>query len=294
MSDLLGIDTSHWNGQIDFEKAKNAGVQFVILKVTDFDRNTKKGFVDSEYERSWVNSGKAGILRSAYCWLQPRIDPRLQAEFFIAEWKKYFCELPPVLDVEDENILSASDMLWRVQVWLEFVEKELGITPIVYTSLGYMKKFDSARTGFLAHYPLHLAQYTNWPVPNIPKPWSKWTFWQYSSTASGKQYGASGGYMDVNRFNGTVDDLFEMCHLEPVEIPKPEPVIETGIPFEVIADTLRVRSGPDLSYPVVDMLTKGSVIIARDVKASNEAWVKIGEGRFVALAYQGAQLLKKR
>jgi hypothetical protein len=51
--------------------------------------------------------------------------------------------------------------------------------------------------------PLWIAQYTTL-CPDLTSPWNTWAFWQYSE--SGSVPGISGG-IDVDRFNGTFDEL---------------------------------------------------------------------------------------
>src|SRR5262249_32268003 len=53
--------------------------------------------------------------------------------------------------------------------------------------------------------PLWVAQYTTAPCPDIPVPWTKWLIWQYTST--GSVAGVPGMTLDVDQFNGTLDDL---------------------------------------------------------------------------------------
>ena len=43
----IGIDVSGWQGEIDFEKIKNAGVEFIIIKVGGNTGTEKENYVDS-------------------------------------------------------------------------------------------------------------------------------------------------------------------------------------------------------------------------------------------------------
>jgi lysozyme len=61
---------------------------------------------------------------------------------------------------------------------------------------------------------LWLAQYTSAPAPQVPKAWTAWTFWQY--IGKGKTPGVSLP-VDLNWFNGTLDDLKALTVAAPVE-----------------------------------------------------------------------------
>lgn len=206
MTRAFGIDTSHWDGKVDWAKAKSAGASFGIFKLTDFYKNVQTGFVDSQAANSWKGTKENGIVSGAWCWLQPKHDPKVQANYYLDAWYKYPTNMPPILDFEDRNVVSWNDMLWRACTWLEYVEEQTKKTPIVYTSLGYVNEFDKQKRSILARYPLWLAQYpyvfTANSKPTVPYPWNDWVMWQYSDKAVGAVYGGQSSTMDVNVFNG--------------------------------------------------------------------------------------------
>ena len=55
---IKGIDISHWNGKIDFEKVKASGIDFVIIKAGGSD----KGFyTDSKFIENYKKAEAAGL-----------------------------------------------------------------------------------------------------------------------------------------------------------------------------------------------------------------------------------------
>jgi len=48
MAQALGLDTSHWDGIMDWQKASFMGVSFGIFKMSDFYSNPK-------YPESWID-----------------------------------------------------------------------------------------------------------------------------------------------------------------------------------------------------------------------------------------------
>jgi lysozyme len=56
---------------------------------------------------------------------------------------------------------------------------------------------------------LWIANYVD-PIPPIPKPWTGYTFWQYSETASRAGFPLQ-KHGDLNWFNGSMADLNKLA-----------------------------------------------------------------------------------
>lgn len=196
---ILGCDTSHWSGEIDFAIMAARGIRFDIAKMTDFRKLSSIGFVDSNWDKTYLGCRDNDILTGGYHWLQPGADPTVQARFYLDQYFKTPTDFPPVLDFEDASFTSASDYAWRAQKWLQVVENETGRVPIVYTGKWFMAKFPKDKVSFLVKYPLWIAQYTVLQLPpSVPYPWDKWSIWQYSATGDGLYYGTSSKAIDLN------------------------------------------------------------------------------------------------
>ena len=50
MSYIIGCDTSHWSGNIDFAKMHAAGAVFWFTKAVDSERGTGRLFEDIEFD----------------------------------------------------------------------------------------------------------------------------------------------------------------------------------------------------------------------------------------------------
>ena len=115
-------------------------------------------------------------------------------------------DLPPVLDLEAPEewegvaVLSRTPLVLR---WLDAVERQLQRRPVIYLSPAFMTDV-LHNASALAQYPVWLAHYTTDPEPAVPKPWTKWTFWQ--QTRQGSMPGVS-SHVDLNCFNGTLEEL---------------------------------------------------------------------------------------
>jgi lysozyme len=171
----IGIDVSHHQGKIDWEellekKGFDTIIDFVYCKVTEGDDH-----LDTQYERNRTELNDRGVLNGAYHYFSTKRPPRPQAAHFLAHWKKRDIDLPPVLDVEDEG-LSDNDLIAKMKIWLEEVEKGSGLRPVIYTSLSfYETKFRNKLPG----YKFWLAAYSRQPL-YMPDP--AVIHWQYSET----------------------------------------------------------------------------------------------------------------
>jgi MYXO-CTERM domain-containing protein len=221
---VKGIDVSYYQGTIDWAKVRDDGVRFAFIRVSD-GLNT----IDSKFETYWAGSRAAGIHHGAYQFFRPNQDPIAQANLLLSKIGTLEPDdLPPVIDVESDGGLAPAQLASKVKQWVDHVTAAIGRPPIIYTGF-YFWRDEVGAPAFGADHPLWHAQYTSAACPNIPPPWEDWAFWQYTDT--GRVAGISGN-VDVNRFNGTYDQLVEM--LGPVTTCKPLPlrggIIDDGDP----------------------------------------------------------------
>jgi lysozyme len=199
---LKGIDVSHFQQAVDWAAVAAAGIQFCFIKATEGALH-----VDGRFSYNWRAALEAGLARGAYHFFHPAISVTAQADLFLRTVPRLDPgDLPPVLDLEAPEEWQGVPVLHRAQLvlsWLHAVEDRLHLTPILYLSPAFMSDVLRNAT-VLAQYPVWLAQYTNDPAPDVPKPWTKWTFWQH--TRQGRMPGVL-SQVDLNRFNGTLDEL---------------------------------------------------------------------------------------
>ena len=60
---IMGIDISHWQGNIDFNKVKASGIDFVIIKAGGSDKGFYK---DPKFEENYKKAKEAGLKVGAY------------------------------------------------------------------------------------------------------------------------------------------------------------------------------------------------------------------------------------
>lgn len=134
----FGIDVSHHQGDIDWEKLfvkerYDTIIHFVYCKATE-----GADYVDSQWAQNRSILQKLQIPNGAYHFFSPKTAPRPQATHFLNYWKKSDLDLPPVLDVESEGFTD-SDLIAKMKIWLLEVEKQTGMRPIIYTSLNFFE-----------------------------------------------------------------------------------------------------------------------------------------------------------
>ncbi len=199
--DVHGIDISHYQGNIDWDKVLGEQVEgfpihFVFMKATEGG-----DLADDTFERNFAEAGKRGFMRGAYHFFSPKTDPVKQADFFIRKVKLAKGDLPPVLDVEVTGKRTAAELQKNVKIWLDRVEQHYKVKPILYTSYKFKTKYLSHEQFeeypyWIAHYYVDSVRYTG-----------KWHFWQHTDI------GAVSGIredVDLNVFNGTLEQLKDL------------------------------------------------------------------------------------
>lgn len=195
-----GVDVSNWQGKVSWSKVKSGGVTFAFMKASEGTTYT-----DPMLRANWAGAAQQGIFRGAYHFARPSVgSATAQARYFVNQVGSFANpgDLPPVLDLEATGGLGATALQTWVATWLQTTEQLTGRTPIIYCSPYFWIDHLGNSTAF-HHYPLWIAHYTT-GSPLVPGSWPTWTFWQ--RTSSGSVNGISGS-VDMNRFNGTSQQL---------------------------------------------------------------------------------------
>lgn len=109
-----GVDVSHHQGEIDWEKVAADDIEFAYIKATEGG-----DFVDTAFAANWAGAGDAGIDRGAYHFFTLCRAGAEQAANFL-ETVPTGGELPPAVDLE----LAGNCSERPTQTW---VEEELGV-----------------------------------------------------------------------------------------------------------------------------------------------------------------------
>src|SRR5690606_12372604 len=246
---VIGTDVSFYQDDpqtpqgIDFRKMRQHGAAFAII------RAGQNLWTDRDFKVNWREARAAGIPRGSYWFYDSRADPKKQAELWVSLFNGDTGELPLWADFEDNY--NGSFKGWRH--WYNFIErlkellpgKEIGI----YTAYYYWLEntvsvgIPTASLNYFNQYPLWIANY-GVATPLIPKPWTAWTLWQFTDNGDGIPYGVESKNIDLNYFNGDLNDFYQRFGLSNTPIPIPTPSNDYRV---TASPTLRVREAPNTS-----------------------------------------------
>lgn len=192
---IKGIDVSEWQGNIDWQKVKDSGVEFVMIRVGG--RGTAKDtvFADENAQEYYEGARAAGLKVGAYFFSQSiTVEEAIaEAEFTLEQIEDWDVEMPVVYDWEyvDQYARTAkvSDRMLTdmAKAFCDTVADE-GYQPMLY--FGRSQSMEMLILEELVDYPFWLAMYTT--IMDYPY---KIDMWQYTET--GSVPGISGN-VDVN------------------------------------------------------------------------------------------------
>lgn len=191
---VLGVDVSHFQGDVNWQDIKTDGVLFAYAKATQ-----GAYYSDPKFAENWKNMSDNDLYKGAYHFYVYEDNALDQAKHFINTVKDLRGDMPPVIDLESGGLdgqVNLKDYQKGVSVWLQAVEKALGVTPVIYTNPSFGNEY--LNNPVFAKYDLWLADYVK-ENPEVPEIWKDhgWTIWQRA------QEGV------LNGINGNVDhDIF--------------------------------------------------------------------------------------
>ena len=201
--EIRGIDISHYQGKINWEKLSNAQIEhspirFVVIKATEGSTQ-----IDDCFQDNFKNARDYGFIRGAYHFWSNKSSARDQARFFLKKVHLKDGDLPPVLDVENKpEDMSVEDFQREILTWMHIVEDKYHVKPILYTYYKFKNQY--LNTPVFDDYPYWIAHYY---VDEIEYE-GEWKFWQH--TDAGRLPGIR-GTVDFNLYNGSFYDLKKLC-----------------------------------------------------------------------------------
>ena len=159
----IGIDVSGWQGEIDFEKIKNAGVEFIIIKVGGTKGTNLDYYVDSKFKRNieLANEYNIPVGLYFYSYASSKKEAINDAKWLLEQIKGYKVDLPIAFDWEDFKDFNSYNLSFfgltsMAEEFLNTVEKA-GYKGMVYGSKTYLERIwlDYKYDTWLAHYTNH-------------------------------------------------------------------------------------------------------------------------------------------
>ena len=200
---IRGIDISHHQEIIDWEKLRQEHVHFVFIKATEGGN-----FKDRLFLENWRKAKQAGLIRGAYHFFTFCRSGKEQARNFIAAVPVESGTLPPVIDLEFGGNCQArpsrENLVHELTAYIAEIEQTYQQTPILYVTYEAYGVYLSGEFEHLALWIRDIFRYPRLP-DNRP-----WLFWQYSNR--GRLQGIP-TYVDLNVFHGNAEEFTRLLKL---------------------------------------------------------------------------------
>ena len=161
-NNMIGIDVSRWQGDIDFKKVKKAGAEFVIMRMAVSNGPDDEIGLDSKFKQNLKNAKKAGLKIGVYVYTSPATvkEVKKQAEFIVKELDGTKLDFPIAYDFENwEDVsklkLNIHDLTNMMDEFYKIVNEE-GYEVMLYSSKKYLESVWG-----VVDYPVWLAHYVD-------------------------------------------------------------------------------------------------------------------------------------
>ncbi len=245
---LEGLDVSYAQGPIDWTLVRGSGRAFAYARATG-------GLsTDDRFAENWPAMRAAGMVRGAYHFFHPTLDPDQQADLFIRTVGHIApTDLPPMLDVETYTRRAADGTLERIPAeeiaaaalrWIHRVQAATGRIPVVYTATFIWSSH--IHSSAFAENPLWIADWHE-DCPRVPAPWTTWVIHQYAPGADADHTipGINRHIVDHDRFNGgrVALDAFIRSTIVPAAVPADAGSRDGSAYDGAVADDARASHG---------------------------------------------------
>ena len=191
---IRGVDVSHYQGEIDWEKLSSENIRFAYIKATE-----GSGHKDEEFDKNWEGAQATRLRIGSYHFFSLDSPGTTQAENFCKTVTVVDNMLPPVVDVEpygkymNSSPVDKEALFAELQDYINAVEAYYDMKPVIYTTEEWFQ---------LIHE--EFKDYDVWLRSVYGKPDSSinWTFWQYSNRHVLSGYSGEERYIDMNVFAG--------------------------------------------------------------------------------------------
>lgn len=194
---VRGVDVSAYQGEIEWPKIQEQGLQFAFIKATE-----GSSFVDKYFKENWNEAGKADLRIGAYHFFSYDSEGETQAQNFIKNVPRNDRSLPPVIDVEfygdkEKNPPERELVVKELQTMVDMLEEYYGKRVILYTT---NKAYDLYIKDSFDQCDIWIRDV--FTEPSLPDK-RAWTFWQYTDRERLDGYSGEEKYIDVNVFYGS-------------------------------------------------------------------------------------------
>lgn len=156
-----GIDISEHNGNIDFKKVKNSGIEFVIIRL-GWVGNKNNHTIDKKFNEYYLQAKQAGLKIGFYVYSYCKSIEAIRsgADWVLDNLENKEFDLPIFLDLEDNSIsyLLKEELTNQAIQFCKIIEN-WGYTAGVYANKNwFLNKLD---INSLLNYKIWLAEWNN-------------------------------------------------------------------------------------------------------------------------------------
>ena len=198
---VRGVDVSSYQGDIDWETLSRQGIDFAFIKATE-----GSGYADTYFRNNYKNAADTDIRIGAYHFFSFDSPGKTQAENFIRTVPVTDDMLPPVIDLEyygehGVNPPDKEETRENLKEMSYLLYEHYGMRPIIYvTDITYERYIK----GFFQDNDIWYRSIFRTAKLSDGR---QWTFWQYSNRGRLKGYEGAEQYIDLNVFNGSIEDF---------------------------------------------------------------------------------------
>ena len=180
--ELKGIDVSHHNGIIDWDKVKADGIEFAILRCGYGRKSIRQ--IDRQFERNYRECKRVGIPVGVYhySYAKNAEDARLEADFMLELVAGKQFEYPVIFDIEDKG------------------QEAFGKDVLTDITVTFCEKIEAA--GWYVSIYSNPDWFTNKLNLERLKPYDKWLAHWISVPKWGNEFGGLWQYTDSGRVDG--------------------------------------------------------------------------------------------
>ena len=157
----IGIDVSKWQGEIDWQKVKESGIEFAIIRMgyqKDYDADFA---IDPYFEQNMEGAKNAGIPVGLYFYSYAKTTAQAeeQANWVKEQIKNYKIDLPIAFDWESWSSFNKANMSFNTinkvaDTFMKTISNNGDYAGMLYSSKNYLEKiwYPTEFKTWLAHY----------------------------------------------------------------------------------------------------------------------------------------------
>lgn len=233
MARAVGIDISKYQVDFDIDNAKEP-VDFIWQR-TSYGLKTDEKF-DSLWPGVSEFKNRVGPI-GAYHYFSTAVPWKEQAQKFLTlidgrGYGKYSLDYEHYYNnLNKQSAVAAGN-------WVDFVQQKTGVEVVLYCGIYHLRDHLNPFVTWQNNRNLWISRWPGGTVnvheddPDLSlndeevRPEGDWKFWQYEVSEEGDRYGVDSRKIDLNVFNGTIDELRDYFGWE--QEPQPAPTLEPG------------------------------------------------------------------